>query len=300
MVFSGLLGAIFLLDALPVSYRYFNIDNFDTVRNYDQVFAPRPVDKQILSRETNRADYRVLDYSINTFNSNMTSYYHNTIGGYHAVKMSRYQDVIDGYISKGNQQVLNMLNTKYIIGQDGQVNENGGALGPAWFVDSIITVNSNDTEFRQFEILNTRTTAVVNTEEFGAVLNDNLDYSVGKMTRTQSIPDDLIYQTSNEGVGFLVISEVYYEGPGWTATIDGEEVPIIRANFLLRAVKVPAGEHEVRLTFKPKSYLIGEKLSLGSSALVGLSIIHFLFVYAIQRAKTQIRVMNRYILSKNV
>lgn len=274
-VLAGALGAVFLLDALPVSYRYFNMDNFETQRNYEQTFSPRPVDNQILNIEDNRADYRVLDYSINTFNSNMTSYYHNTIGGYHAVKMSRYQDVIDGYISQGNQQVLNMLNTKYIIGQDGQVNENAGALGPAWFVEKIITVNSADAEFQQLEQLNPRTAAVVNTDEFGDALDGQLDFSIGTVNRVQSIPDDLIFQTSNEGEGFLVISEIYYDGPGWTATIDGQEVPIVRADFLLRGVKVPPGDHEVRLTFKPKSYLVGEQLSLGSSALVGLFIIFY-------------------------
>lgn len=275
-VFAGLLGGLFLIDALPISYRYFDMDNFVSQRNFEQSYTPRPVDDQILALEDNRADYRVLDYSINTFNSNMTSYYHNTIGGYHAVKMSRYQDLIDGYISSGNQQVLNMLNTKYFIGQDGQLNENPDALGPAWFVEHVVAVNSPDEEFQELGNINTSASAVVNEDVFGSVLDGDYEYSVGQVTRTKSIPDDLIYQTQNEGEGFLVFSEVYYDGPGWSATIDGEEVPIIRANFLLRAVKVPAGEHEVRLTFHPDSYYVGEKISLGSSLTVGLMIVLYL------------------------
>lgn len=279
-VLASVLATIFLIDALPVSFRYFNWDNFASKHNFEQTYSsPRPVDQQILNLENERADYRVLDLSINTFNSNNTSYFHNTIGGYHAVKMSRYQDIIDGYISQGNKQVLNMLNTKYIIGQDGQVNINEDAMGPAWFVQNVIPVQSPDAEYRQLENLNVSTSAVVNEEEYGSVLDDQLEYSVGSVVRVQSIPDDLIYQTQNEGVGLLVFSEIFYDGPGWVATIDGEEVPLIRANFLLRAVKVPAGEHEVRLRFRPNSYFLGEKISFGSSLFVGLLMLFYFFGY---------------------
>jgi len=271
------LGVVFMIDALPISYRYFNMDNFVSKREYNQSFTPRAVDEQILSREKERGAYRVLDYSINTFNSNMTSYYHNTIGGYHAVKMSRYQDVIDGYISKGNQHVLNMLNTKYIIGQDGKLNVNPAANGPAWFVQKVEYVNSPDEEFQQLENLNTKTTAIVNKKDFGDELEGKSDFSVGTVEMIQDIPDDLIYETSNSGEGLLVLSEIWYDGPGWKATVDGKEVPLIRADFLLRAIEVPAGDHEVRLTFKPKSYYLGEKLSLGSTILLGLLIIVYFF-----------------------
>lgn len=270
------LGVVFVMDALPISYRYFSMDNFVSTREFNQTFKQRPVDEQILSGEEKRGDYRVLDYSVNTFNSNMTSYYHNTIGGYHAVKMSRYQDVIDGYISQGNQQVLNMLNTRYIIGQDGKLNTNPAANGPAWFVQEINYVNSSDDEYRQLENLNTKTTAVVNRENFGDVMKGLTDVSVGTVEQIQDIPDDLIYKTSNNGDGLLVLSEIWYDGPGWKATVDGKEVPLIRADFLLRAIEVPAGEHEVRLTFKPRSYYLGEKLSLGSTALLALFMIFYL------------------------
>lgn len=285
--FAAVLGLVFLLDALPVSYRYFSMDNFETKRAYEQTFTARPVDTQIMNLEEDRADYRVLDHSINTFNSNMTSYFHNTIGGYHAVKMSRYQDLIDGYISRGNQNVLDMLNTKYIIGQDGQARENGGATGPAWFVEEVITVNSPDEEFRQLENLPVRTTAVVNQSEFGEELAGKSNFAVGAVERSQSIPDDLIYHTTNDGDGLLVFSEIWYDGPGWIATIDGKEVPLIRANFLLRAVQVPAGNHEIRMVFRPDSYIVGDKLSMVFSILVVLSIGFYLFMQYRKKTHTQ-------------
>lgn len=264
------LGVVFMFDSLPVSFRYFNMDNFVSSREYNQTFSPRPVDEQILSQEQDRADYRVLDYSINTFNSNMTSYYHNTIGGYHAVKMSRYQDLIDGFISKGNQHVLNMLNTQYIINQNGEVHQNPNANGAAWFIQKVNYVDSADEEYRQLENLNTETTAVINKNAFGDILQGKSEYSVGTVERTQKLPDDMIYQTSNAGEGLLVLSEVWYDGPGWKATIDGEEVPIIRANFALRAILLPPGDHTVELTFRPDSYIVGERISLGSTFLIVL------------------------------
>src|SRR5699024_7264643 len=103
------------------------------------------------------------------------------------------------------------------------------------------------------------------------------NFSEGRVEKISNLPDDLIYQTQNEGTGLLVLSELWYDGPGWTAYIDGEEVPLIRTNFALRAVLVPAGEHKVELTFKPSSYYIGEKISFGSTLLIGLFIIFFLF-----------------------
>lgn len=278
VVLAGILGAVFLLDALPVSYRYFNMDNFVSAREYNQTFPPRDVDNQILSMEENRADYRVLDMSVNTFNTNSTAYYHNTIGGYHAVKMSRYQDLIDGYIIQGNQNVLDMLNTRYIITRDGQLDVNQQALGPAWFVENVVPVSSPDEEFRTLVNIDPATTTIINEQEFGTHLDLQKTYSPGYVERVQSIPDDLIFHTQNDADGLLVLSEIYYDGPGWTVTIDGEETSLIRANFLLRAVKVPAGEHEVRFTFKPQSYYVGEKVSMGSSVVIGIFIIFYLYL----------------------
>lgn len=275
--FSMTVGAVLMLDALPVSYRYYGSENFESARQFEQSFAQRPVDQQILANEPDRSAYRVLDYSINTFNTNMSSYYHNTIGGYHALKMSRYQDLIDGYIGKGDQNVLNMLNTKYIINPNGELNMNPNAYGPAWFVENIKFVNTSDEEFRQLAQVDTRQTAIINESEFGSLLDGQTSFSRGTVEKVNSLPDDLIYHTQNEGPGLLVLSELWYDGPGWTAYIDGEEVPLIRADFALRAVLIPAGDHKVELTFRPDSYYVGEKISLGSTLLISLLILFFLF-----------------------
>lgn len=268
-------GVILMIDALPVSFRYFDYNSFESPRQFEQTFSMRPVDEQIKSMESNRADYRVLDLSVNTFNTNMTSYHHNTIGGYHALKMSRYQDLIDGYISQGNQNVLNMLNTKYIITQDGQLNTNPGALGPAWFVEDIRYAHSADEEFRQLNETDLSAAAIVSEPEFGDILSNRSDFSAGTVTRTNSVPDDLIYETQNDGEGFLVFSELWYDGPGWTAYVDGEEAPLIRANFTLRGIAVPAGSHTIRLTFTPQSYVSGENITLFSTLFILAGILFF-------------------------
>lgn len=273
--FSLAIGALFMLDALPISYRYYGADNFENQHQFNQTFAPRPVDQQILQNEPERSAYRLLDLSTNTFNTNMISYHHNTIGGYHALKMSRYQDLIDGYIATGNQNVLNMLNTKYIINQNGELNQNPNAYGPAWFVENITFADSSDDEFRKLAEVDTRKTAIINENEFGQLFSNGTDLTTGTVEKISTIPDHLVFHTQNDGNGLLVLSEMWYDGPGWTAYIDGEEVPLIRANFTLRAVQIPAGEHEVELIFHPNSYYVGEKISFGSTLLISLLILFF-------------------------
>lgn len=271
-----ILGVVLMLDAIPIGYRYFNTDNFRTERSIDGVFAPRPVDQDILSRENNRETYRVLDYSVNTMNTNMTSFHHNTIGGYHALKMSRYQDILNGYIAKNSPEVLNMLNTKYVIGQDGKLNVNSNANGVAWFVSNAEYVDSPDAEYLALETLQTKETAVVNELDFGAITGKQTSFSKGQVVPVQLVPDDLIYETENTDEGLLVLSELWYDGPGWKAYIDGEEVPLIRTNFALRGLVVPAGKHQVNLQFKPQSYLLGEKIALIVSLLLTLGLIYFI------------------------
>jgi hypothetical protein len=268
------------LDFWFVGRRYINPETFVNAQQYQQNFQPRPADQQIMQAEPQgRGYYRVLDLSINTFNSSSTSYFHNTIGGYSAVKLQRIQDVIDRHISQNNQQVLNMLNTKYIIGQEGQVQQNPNALGTAWFVQSIRPVDSPNEEISALSNFNPAQEAIVLTDEFSDYLSGfNAGNGQGTITLTDYKPNELTYQTNTSQEQLAVFSEIWY-GPdkGWTVTLDGEEVDHIRANYLLRAMKVPAGEHTIHFEFDPSTIYgvqdVISRLSSGVILLLGIGLI---------------------------
>ncbi len=288
-LFIGLIGGLILFDTVGVSLRYLSHEDFVNERNYEQNFAKRPVDQQILSLEKEREKYRVFDVSINTFNSASTSYWHNTIGGYHPAKLQRYQDVIERYISKNDPEVLNMLNSKYFIapgkGGQAQVQRNPGALGNAWVVDEIVTVNSPNEEVSALGDINPSTQAVVLDKEYDNYVGDFdpvMDSSATvKLTKYQ--PDHLTYEFSAGSEQFVVFSEIWY-GPdkGWKTYIDGEEVEHIRANYILRAMRVPAGQHKIEFIFKPKTYYTGEKITLASSLILLGSLVGIFGVKAYQ------------------
>lgn len=272
----GVIGLLVLFDLWTVGRRYLNNNNFVTERQYEQNFAPRPVDEQIKQQEPKgRGYYRVFDLSVNTFNSSSTSYHHNTIGGYNAAKLQRYQDMIDYHISQGNQKVLNMLNTKYIITREGQVSINPGALGNAWFVDSLIIVTTPRQEIEALNDFNPATDAVVLAEEFGDYLSGFSPASPGgTIELTKYEPTRLVYQANVPSEDLAVFSEAWY-GPdkGWSATIDGEPAKHIRTNYSLRALKVPAGQHEIVFTFTPQTK--GGPISLLSSLLILLGLVGY-------------------------
>lgn len=284
MAIAGL-GLLVLLDMYSVNRRYLDIDNYQAEREYEGLFAPRSVDQQIFQLEPNgRGYYRVLDLSINTFNDARTSVHHNTIGGYYAAKLQRYQDMIDYHISQNNQAVLNMLNTKYIITQQQQLQPNPGALGNAWFVSNLQTVQTAREEIDQVNGLDPGTTAIIKADEFQEQL---AGFSVGdgngSITLTDYAPNRLVYQSSTNAAQLAVFSEVWY-GPdkGWTLTIDGEKADILRANYILRAAKVPAGNHELVFEFKPKVPAVFSILSLVCSWLLLLALLGFVAYHAYQ------------------
>jgi len=276
------LGVLTFFDLYQVGSRYLDADDFVSKRNYETNFQARPVDEQIKSIEPNRGAYRVMDYSINTFNGSSTSYFHNTIGGYHAAKLQRIQDIIDRHITQQNPYILNMLNAKYVIyGEPGkeQVQQNPSALGNAWFVDTLQLVTSANAEIDSLTDFNPATTTFIH-QEFSAYINGFDPTPDGNIQLSSYEPNYLTYQSNSNSEQFAVFSEVWY-GPnkGWQAYLDGKPVEHIRANYILRAMRIPAGSHKIEFKFEPKTYYLGKTISLVSSSLILLALLAYLFFY---------------------
>ncbi len=274
-------GLLTLLDLFSIGKRYLDSKDFVSPKVYNNNFTPREVDNQIL--QDKESDYRVYDATINTFNSASSSYFHKTIGGYHPAKLQRYQDVIERHISRGNQNVLNMLNTKYFIvpgGKDAQsppvVQVNNSKFGNAWFVDTIIMVKNANAEIDSLENIDNNK-AIVH-EEFASTIGSFQPSKNGDIKMDSYAPNKLEYSTNSSSDQLAVFSEVWY-GPnkGWTATIDGKPAEIIRANYILRAMKVPAGQHKIVFEFAPQTFLKGEWISLLCSLGVILLLLATLF-----------------------
>ncbi|RJE75192.1 YfhO family protein [Reichenbachiella sp. MSK19-1] len=286
----GLIIALVLIDMFGVAKRYLNGDSFARKAGKGE-WAMSEADKRIL--QDSDPDYRVLNL-MNPFNDAKTSYYHKSIGGYHGAKMRRYQDLVEtslspelsqviqdlqaGKFNFEQAQVLNMLNTKYFkAGEEARaVIPNPAANGNAWFVKEVVEVNNADDELMTMMSLETKTEAVVDMAKFelGTIAYD----SAAQVMLTAYAPNRLVYQSSSRADGLAVFSEIYYP-VGWAATIDGEEVSILRANYVLRALEVPAGTHEIIFEFKPESYYTGNTITwifnvllvIGCLAFVGVS-----------------------------
>jgi len=266
------LAVLTLADAWPINRRYLDADNYANAVEYEAAFTPRPADVQILAAETKgRGYYRVLDRSIDTYNSAHTSYHHNTIGGYHPAKLQRYDDVKTRLLIPGDQEVINMLNGKYIIQQDGSLQRNPGALGSAWFVNEIQYVNSPEEEIASTATIDPATTAVVLQSEFSdQAANLQAGDGAGSISLEEYEPDRLVYKYECASDQLAVFSEVWYgPGKGWEITINGEPAEMIRANYILRALQVPAGQGEIIFEFNPKP--VGGAISIiASLGILGL------------------------------
>ena len=266
---------ICLVDLWTVNKRYLNDEMFVPKSEREAPQQMTQADEQILHDKS--LDYRVLNLASNTFNENETSYYHKSIGGYHAAKLRRYQEMIEQYISPEMQQmfkavseaggdmtkisgdsiwpVLNMLNTKYMIFplQGGQTVplQNPYTYGNAWFIDKIQYVANANEEMAAVGQLNLRHEAVADAK-FKAQIGEAMEQdSVSIVTIKGYEPNELSYEVNSGKGGVVVFSEIYY--PGWTATIDGQPAELGRVNYILRALNVKSGKHDVVLTFKPKS-----------------------------------------------
>ena len=270
------LGLVTIFDLWTVGRRYLDESNFVQDRNYEANFQPRPVDELILKDDD--PNFRVLDLSINTFNSAFPSYFHKTIGGYHPAKLQRYQDVIERHISRNNIEVLNMLNTRYIITQEQELRPNTSAYGNAWFVDNIKIVPDANAEIDGLNGINGEQDVIVH-QEYNDYVSGFTPQKNGSIELTEYAPNRLVYSSNSTSEQFAVFSEVWY-GPnkGWQAYIDGEPVEHIRANYVLRAMRVPAGQHTIEFKFAPKAYYAGENISLVTSLLILLGILAYLFL----------------------
>lgn len=274
-VFVGLVIVLCLVDMWQVNKRYLNDGMFVEKSVRDNPIEMTPTDQQIL--QTKELDYRVLNLATSTFNENETSYFHKSIGGYHPAKLRRYQEMIETYIAPEMEKlmksiveaqgdmtklngdsispVLNMLNTKFFIMplQGGQTVplKNPYAFGNAWFVDKVTYVNNANEELEMVGKLNLRAEAVAD-KKFRDVLGSSCEQDHhAQVTLKTYEPNQLTYEVESAKGGVLVFSENYY--PEWTATVDGKEVPVGRVNYILRAIQVKPGKHQVVLSFFPKS-----------------------------------------------
>ena len=260
-VFVFTLSLLALVDLYTVGHRYVNSDNFTAPAGNEEVFSMTDADREILKDTTN---YRVLDVA--NMGGARSSYFHKTIGGYHAAKLTRYNDLLEHQIYRNNPRVLDMLNTKYFLsGNDYQ--ENPGALGNAWFVSGIDYVADADHEMAALDSLDTRTRAVAD-KKFSAVLGQASAPTPGDTVyETSYAPNRLTYKARSARGGVAVFSEIYFPW-GWQATVDGKPVEIGRVNYVLRALRLAPGTHDIEFRFDPKSLHVTNALGVTAVILI--------------------------------
>ena len=282
--YTLIVGAILLLDFVPVGLRYLNADDFLPSKGKDLSIVPTAADLTILN--DNSIHYRVFNTTVSSFNDNHTSYYHKSVGGYSAVKLYRYQDLIDYHLANGNMKVFNMLNTKYFIqGNPGQeaASQNPDALGAAWLIKEVVSAANADEEM---ELLNSFSpdSQVVVDQRYSSSLGQKAYSATGSIALKQFHPDRMVYEFESGETQFAVFSEIWYMGnKDWKVYVDGVEKPFVRVNYLLRGMELPAGKHEIVFEFKPKAHYTGVKISYASSALF-LVVLVFLGFKAVRSA----------------
>ena len=310
-IFIGIISLLILIDMFGINKRYLNNEKIGTTytmweskRNAQVPFSPSTADNIIL--QDKNPDFRVLDLTKSTFNDASTSYFHKSIGGYHGAKLQRYQDLIEHNISPemsafGNaktiddlkislrkSQILNALNTKYIIfSPEASPILNESAFGNAWMVKKHRIVANADEEIAALKTNDLRTTAIID-KKFENKFSPNYKADPYASIKLESYsPNKLEYNFKSSNEEMVVFSEVYYD-KGWTAYIDGVESDYFRANYIFRAMTIPAGDHKIVFKFEPRIWAVGEKISLASSSLLILLLLAFVFVEirTCRRAKT--------------
>lgn len=281
------LGVLVLFDLISVDRRYVAEEDFKNSKSVDKPFTASEVDKLILQDTTH---FRVGNFTGNPMEDGTTSYFHQSIGGYHAAKMGRYNELFDYQIAKNNMEILNMLNTKYLIvsdknGQD-QVQLNPDANGNVWFVDEVKKVNSANAEMQALDSLKTKKEAVIDVSK----LDNQIDFTVEKdstasINLTENKVTYLKYDSKTTTNQFAVFSEIYY-GKGWNAYINNKLTPHYRVNYVLRGMMIPPGENMIEFKFEPKVIQKGSIISFVSYIILVLVTLGW-FLYDEKKKKKQ-------------
>ncbi len=302
------LTLLVLVDMVPVDTRYLNAGDFIQRRKFDNPFEANVANREILQKQ--QPNERVLDLTNSTFNDASASFFHHSIGGYHGAKLQRYQDLIEHHLqgkisalaqimnnspsmpaiqeTMRNWQALNMLNTRYIIfNPNTSPITNPYAFGDAWPVKSVVWVDHANDEIDAIENHSLNEVAIVH-REFepllaGLSMGDSLQ---GSLELKLYEPNLLVYDARLEKEAFVVFSQIWYTA-GWKAYVNGQEQPLIRANYLLRGLRLPAGESTVEMRFEPKVWKIGQAISLASSGLLILLALGWIVVNVRQRGKSE-------------
>ena len=301
-----ILAALVAIDLITIDKRYLNNSNFVPKKQSEKSFTPSAADNYILADQT--LYFRVLNLTKDVFNDASTSYFHKSIGGYHGAKLRRYQDLITGYLNPEirqfgtlfkavdsdvtlelamrQQRVLNMLNTKYIIyNQDAQPIQNPCAFGNAWFVDNIRWIDTPNEEFEAIGTTDLRHTAILH-KEFQQQVEGfaSKDSQMGEIILTEYKPDELTYSFTSEQDQLVVFSEIW-SGMGWKLYLDGQEHPLLRANYALRCALIPSGNHQIVMKYAPSIWNIGNRIQLITSLLIIAGFIVALVVTLRKKAK---------------
>ncbi|RYY43008.1 MAG: hypothetical protein EOO06_20330 [Chitinophagaceae bacterium] len=293
MVALSILGVLTFVDLIAIDVKYLGEKNYEEATAYEASFQPSAADQQILH---DTSYYRVFDLRQGIsvalgMQGALPSYFHKSVGGYHPAKLSIYQDLIENQLSKFPQSlpVFNMLNTKYIIQKDqqgaDQVYPNPDALGAAWFVKAIRFENDPRSVMNALTNFSPRDTAILFAADKQKVPANLATDSTGTITLLNNDNDIVTYQSNSAAEGFAVFSEVYYD-KGWKAYIDNKETPIIRTNYVLRGLVIPAGQHQIRFEFKPASFYTGQTITQIANIIILLALIAAAyFVYRNGRKK---------------
>ncbi|MEM9362557.1 MAG: YfhO family protein [Bacteroidota bacterium] len=267
------LGVLILFDLVGVAVRYVNEDDFVRQRQVNIPFQASQIDNAI---QQDKEIYRVFDPQ-EGINGARTSYFHKSIGGYHAAKPKRLQDLFEYHLYRNNTEVLDMLNVKYVIQQDEEGNSipaiNDNRNGNVWFVERIIPANSSNDEIQKLSSFTSKNEAVVNTRMYPKLTKHN--YEVDSLARIDLVeygPNRISYQSDNSNEGFAVFSEMHYP-KGWKVTLDGKVQEHFRVNYALRGLRIPPGQHDIVFEFEPEVVQMGSQISMISSIVLAFIIL---------------------------